>query len=358
MIKHLPGIETHRVSTPRLQQYVLASGGPDGVPVILVHGNASSSTFWEEAMLALPSHYRALAPDMRGYGLSEAKQIDARRGFDDWVQDFEALLATLSIERFHLIGHSLGGTFVFNWIARRPESVLSACVVCPGSPYGYGGCHGLDGRLTHPDGAGSGGGIANQEFARLMAQQYRGTDSQAAPRLIMRQFYFHPPFVPAREEDLLSSLLQQQVGPQAYPGDFRPSQNWPLVAPGQYGPLNMVSPLYRGDSVERFVQSPTKPPVLWIRGTEDQIVSDASLFEMGHLGKLGLIPGYPGEKTYPPQPMVAQTREVLRRYQVAGGSFSEVEMKGTGHTPYLEQPHHFYQHWHPFLRENSPSQES
>ena len=353
MINHLAGVEARHLSTPRLRQYLLSCGPAQGTPVLFVHGNASSSTFWEEPMLALPDGYRALAPDMRGYGMTESKSIDATRGFDDWVKDFEALLEHLQIRKFHLIGHSLGGTFVFNWIAQHPETVLSACVVCPGSPYGYGGCHGLEGQLTHPDGAGSGGGIANQEFARLMAQQYRGSDSQAAPRVIMRQFYFKPPFVPAREEDLLTSLLQQQVGAYAYPGDFRPSPHWPMVAPGQYGPLNMVSPLYRGDAVARFLQSPLKPPLLWIRGSDDQIVSDASLLEMGQLGKLGLIPGYPGEDVYPPQPMVAQTREVLQRYQQAGGSYSEVEIKDAGHTPYLEQPETFNQHWHHFLQKNS-----
>ena len=50
-----------------------------------------------------------------------------------------------------------------------------------------------------------------------------------------------------------------------------------------------------------------KPPVLWIRGADDQIVSDQSLFDVGTLGALGAIPGYPGSDVFPSQPMVSQT---------------------------------------------------
>ena len=62
-----------------------------------------------------------------------------------------------------------------------------------------------------------------------------------------------------------------------------------------------------------------KPPVLWIRGANDVIVSDTSLYDLAYLGSLGAIPGWPGEQTWPPQPMVAQTRAVLNGYAVASG---------------------------------------
>jgi hypothetical protein len=54
-----------------------------------------------------------------------------------------------------------------------------------------------------------------------------------------------------------------------------------------------------------------KPPVLWVRGAHDVIVSDTSLYDLAYLGSLGAIPGWPGEQAWPPQPMVAQTRGVL-----------------------------------------------
>jgi pimeloyl-ACP methyl ester carboxylesterase len=91
-------------------------------------------------------------------------------------------------------------------------------------------------------------------------------------------------------------------------------------------------------------------PVLWVRGSDDQIVSDNSFFDLGTLGKLGFIPGYPGEAVYPSQPMVSQTRYVLERRQ---GAFTEVVMADTGHSPYIEKPQEFYAHFSAFLKQNA-----
>ena len=89
-----------------------------------------------------------------------------------------------------------------------------------------------------------------------------------------------------------------------------------------------------------------KPPVLWVRGANDQIVADGSMFDIGTLGKMGAVPGYPGEDVMPPQPMVSQTRAVLEQYAQSGGEFKEVVFDECGHTPYIEKPDAFNQHFH------------
>jgi pimeloyl-ACP methyl ester carboxylesterase len=102
-----------------------------------------------------------------------------------------------------------------------------------------------------------------------------------------------------------------------------------------------MSPKYIGDSVQRFVAAEHKPPILWVRGADDQIVSDFSLFNMGTLGQLGIVPGWPGAHAHPPQPMVAQTRAVLEQYQANGGAYEERVIADAGHTPYIEKPVEF-----------------
>ena len=175
-----------------------------------------------------------------------------------------------------------------------------------------------------------------------MAAGDRSSDNpQASPRVVMNSFYWKPPFKPAREEELLSSLMTEKVGGQKYPGDFVPSANWPNVGPGKFGPINALSPKYVGDSVDKFIGASPKPPMLWIRGDSDMIVSDTSFFDMGNLGKLGFVPGWPGEEVYPPQPMVSQTRHILDQYKAKGGSYEEVVIADTGHTPYVEKPEEF-----------------
>ena len=84
-----------------------------------------------------------------------------------------------------------------------------------------------------------------------------------------------------------------------------------------------------------------KPPVLWLRGADDVIVSDTSLYDLGYLGSIGAVPGWPGPDAWPPQPMVAQTRALLDGYAAAGGRYREAVIEDSGHGPHVDQPERF-----------------
>ena len=61
-IPTLAGINARTISTARITTRVLFAGDESGTPVIFLHGNLTSATFWEETMLAMPaglSKYRA-----------------------------------------------------------------------------------------------------------------------------------------------------------------------------------------------------------------------------------------------------------------------------------------------------------
>jgi pimeloyl-ACP methyl ester carboxylesterase len=350
-IPTLNGITAQTITTARLTTRVLFSGPDTGIPVLFVHGNASSATYWEETMLALPIGYRAIAPDQRGYGDADRNQkIDARRGLDDLAEDVIALLDSLNIAKAHVVGHSLGGGVVWRLLTDYPDRWFTATLVCPSSPYGFGGTKDNDGTLCWPDGAGSGGGIVNQGFVQAMAAGDR-SDEQGSPRFVMNNYYWKPPFKPEREEELLLSLLSEHTGDREYAGDMTPSANWPNAAPGVWGPINASSPIYAAD-ISKLYQNAVKPHILWVRGSHDQIVSDQSLFDIGTLGALGVIPGWPGADVYPPQPMVSQSRAVLEKYQAAGGQYVEAVIEDTGHTPYIEKPEEFNQLFHAHLKGN------
>src|SRR5258708_16616976 len=184
-IPTLTGITPRTITTSRLSTRVLFSGPENGIPVLFIHGNASSATFFEETMLALPSGYRAIAPDLRGYGDAErAKKIDATRGLADLSDDLIALLDHLHIGKVHVIGHSLGGSVIWQLLIDHSPRILSATLACPGSPYGFCGTKDVDGTPCYPDFAGSGGGVVNPEFARLMGEGERGVESPVAPRTV------------------------------------------------------------------------------------------------------------------------------------------------------------------------------
>ena len=341
----LEGVSAEIVNTPRLGTHMLAGGAEGGEPVFFVHGNTSSSRFFEETLAALPPEagYRGLAPDLRGFGGSEARPLEAARGLTDFSDDLYALAGALGFRerKVHLVGWSVGGMVVTRYAMDHSDTVASLTLVNPMSPYGFGGTRDALGTPCWPDYAGSGGGTTNPEFVRRLREGDRSAEDPSSPRNVMNAFYFKPPFraPEEREEALLSSMLATKVAEGSYPGDATLSRNWPNVAPGKRGMNNAISPKYC--DLRGFAGIDPKPPTLWVRGADDVLVSDASLLDFGYLGQLGVVPGWPGEEVYPPQPMVSQTRAVLEAYARNGGSYREEVVEDCGHSPQIEKPEEF-----------------
>ncbi len=340
MITHLAGISDTRLRTARLESRVLSSGPGDGEPVLFLHGNVSSSTFWEETMLALPEQFRAVAPDQRGYGLSDpGARIDATRGVADWADDVVALADHLGWERFHLVGHSLGGCIAWAMLGSHAHRLHSATLIAPGPPCGFGGAHGLRGELNHRDGAGSGAGLVHPEFAALVASGERDISNPLfSPRAVMNRVLWKPPFRPAREEQLLTAMLQVHCGQQQFPGDAVPSPHWPGFAPGKHGPINAMSSRYNQGWLDSLLSAQAKPRLLWISGADDLVISDQALSDAGAQGKLGFRPGWPGEDVFPPQPLLQQVGYALDQYEQESGIVRRLVLPDVGHSPHLESP--------------------
>jgi len=336
----LPGISASIHQTSRLRIHALTRGSPGETTVIFLHGNLASSRFWEEAMLALPADVHAIAPDLRGFGRTEPRAIDATRGLRDFADDLHALLdeTGLSGARPHLVGWSLGGALAMQYAIDHPTRVASLTLLAPMSPFGFGGTRDPSGTPCAPDFAGSGGGTAAAEYVQRLRAGDTSEESDLSPRKLMNTYYFRPPFrVPREREDIyVAEVLSTSTEPGGYPGDAATSSNWPGVAPGKLGVNNAFAPAYC--NLAAFAGIEPRPPVLWIRGADDQVISDTSSFDFGFLGKLGAVPGWPGEEVYPPQPMIRQVRAVLDAYRDAGGSYREVVLPDVGHTPHLEAP--------------------
>jgi pimeloyl-ACP methyl ester carboxylesterase len=344
----LPGIAATTIPTSRLAQAVLHPEGGDpagpGEAVLFVHGNVSSSLFWQQALLDLAAtgRHRVLAVDLRGYGETEPLPIDATRGVRDWSQDVAALVDALGLTRVHLVGWSMGAGVVLQYLLDEPDRVASVALVAPVSPYGYGGTAGPDGRRVHADGTGCGGGAANPEFVAAIAAGDTTADTPFSPRSVLRSFYVAPgslPLDPQLEDVFVAAMNSTRTGVDHYPGEATDVEVWPGVAPGARGVLNTMAPTVF--DVSGIVDLPEKPPVLWIRGDADQIVSDTSVFDLAFLGSVGAVPDWPGDDAFPPQPMVTQTRSVLDRYAATGGAYREVVLPDVGHSPHVERPHEF-----------------
>lgn len=345
----LPGIAERSVATERYVANVLERVGDslDGTPVVFIHGNVSSSLFWQPTMLRLPANCRAIAIDLRGFGGSETKPVDATRGLGDFADDVVAVLGALGIESANLVGWSMGGGVVMQLMLEHPSLAHTVTLQAPVSPYGFGSTA-RDGSLLTPDAAGAGGGGVNPDFVERLRSGDNSADAQTSPRNVYRNSYVKPGFESEHEDIWVASMLTTKVADGSYPGDSTPSENWPGFAPGDNGVLNTMAPTHFNTSA--IVDLEVKPPLLWIHGTDDAIVSDASFFDFNHLGALGVIPGWPGSDVAPAQQMVSQSRDVFERYRDAGGSFTEVELADCGHSPQLEKPAEFDAALHAHLR--------
>jgi pimeloyl-ACP methyl ester carboxylesterase len=337
------GITARLIDTPRLSVHVLEREGDDpDAPadhtVVFVHGNVSSALFWQEIMQDLPRELRVLAVDLRGFGGTENAPVDATRGVRDFSDDLHAALTALDIPTAHLVGWSMGGGVVMQYALDHP--VLSLTLQSPVSPYGFGGTRRDGTRLTDDD-AGCGGAAANPDFVQRLTVGDTSDDAETSPRRVFHAAYVAAGYTSEHEDTWVESMLSTSTAVGNYPGDGVPSPNWPGFAAGTTGVLNTMAPGYF--DVSGIVELAQKPPILWVHGEADAIVSDASFYDLNHLGSLGIIPDWPGDEVAPAQPMVSQTRDVLAAYAEAGGDVVELSIPDVGHSAHLERPAAFRQ---------------
>jgi 3-oxoadipate enol-lactonase len=103
--------------------------------VLLLHGNSESHLAWYGWVPTLARHFRVVRPDMRGFGSSTPMPRDFPWTLDRIIDDYLALMRSLEIERFHLVGAKIGGTIARALAARRPGHVITLTVVGTPAPY-------------------------------------------------------------------------------------------------------------------------------------------------------------------------------------------------------------------------------
>ena len=107
-----------------------AQAGTSGPVVVLVHGIASRAAQWERVMAILGDHYRVLAPDLLGHGLSAKPRGDYSLGAQ--ACGIRDLLAALGHDRVSLVGHSLGGGIAMQFAYQFPERVERLALISSG----------------------------------------------------------------------------------------------------------------------------------------------------------------------------------------------------------------------------------
>jgi pimeloyl-ACP methyl ester carboxylesterase len=101
-----------------------------GTPLVLVHGNWATNSWWEPTLARLPTGRRGIAPDVRGRG--ETRGPDNEYSISSLAEDLRAFADAIELDRFDLVGHSLGSCVAMQFALAHSERLRSLTVVSPG----------------------------------------------------------------------------------------------------------------------------------------------------------------------------------------------------------------------------------
>jgi len=107
-----------------------AAGDPDKTPLVFLHGIGGAARAWRGQIAAFGDRYYAMAWDMPGYGGSAPLPSVSIATLADALQDF---LQQIAATRPVLVGHSIGGMIVQQWLTKHPRAA-AAVVLAQTSP--------------------------------------------------------------------------------------------------------------------------------------------------------------------------------------------------------------------------------
>jgi haloalkane dehalogenase len=195
----------------RKMAYVEAGTGP---PIVLLHGNPTSSYLWRSVLPALQDLGRCIVPDLIGMGDSDklGAEDPRRYTFARHREFLDALLDTLGVGGdVTLVVHDWGSALGFDWARRHPQRVRAIAYM-----------EALVRPVTGWD-----------EWPRDARSIFQGLRSAAGEQLILERNIFVERILPA---SVLRPLTEDEMGeyrrPFAAPGDGRlPTLTWPRQIP-------------------------------------------------------------------------------------------------------------------------------
>ena len=114
-----------------------------GFPLVLVHGFLGSSKMWEPQIEYLKKEYRIITPDLPGFGKSN--KLKSCKSIKSMAQSILVSLKKKKINKFYLLGHSMGGMIAQEMVKISEEKILK--LIC----YGTGPVGDIPGRFETMD---------------------------------------------------------------------------------------------------------------------------------------------------------------------------------------------------------------
>jgi len=132
-------VTEHVVKSGRHTTFYLACGRPQATPIIFLHGWPELSISWRHQLPVFASlGFRAIAPDMRGYGRSSIYLRHEDYALQDVVADMVELLDAIGAEKAIWVGHDWGSPAVWSIAQHHPERCSGVANLCvPYAPEGF-----------------------------------------------------------------------------------------------------------------------------------------------------------------------------------------------------------------------------
>jgi len=223
-----------------------------GKPIVLLHGNPTSSFLWRSVIPHLSPLGRCIAPDLIGMGDSD-KLADAGPGSYRFVEHrryLDALLEALGItDGVTLVLHDWGSALGFDWAARHPGAVKAIAymeaIVCP---------------------------VTWDEWPDAARDIFKAMRSPAGEEMILERNLFVEAILPASvQRSLTEEEMAEYRRPFARPGeDRRPTLTWPREIPVEGEPSDVVDIV---DSYSRWLAGTTDIAKLFINAEPGAILT-------------------------------------------------------------------------------------
>jgi epoxide hydrolase 4 len=141
-----PGWRSRRVNAGEVALHIVEAGPEDRPPVVLLHGFPEFWWGWRRLIgpLAAAAH-RVIAPDLRGYNLSDRPSGVGAYRIDRLAGDVAGLIGALDLGRVTLVGHDWGGLVAWATAALHPDRIDRLVIMDAPHPAAWGGF-----MLRHP----------------------------------------------------------------------------------------------------------------------------------------------------------------------------------------------------------------
>jgi pimeloyl-ACP methyl ester carboxylesterase len=129
----------HMIHANGIRFRTLVDGPPDGDLVIMLHGFPEGAESWASALDAVArAGALAVAPDMRGYGMSDMPPAVEDYAVSKLVEDVAGIITAFGRDEAHIAGHDWGALVAWCFASDHPEMTRTLTVLSVGHPAAVG----------------------------------------------------------------------------------------------------------------------------------------------------------------------------------------------------------------------------